>query len=206
MTTPDPQTHWDDVYGRRRSDSVSWYEPNPSYSLDYIAAAGLSPASPIIDIGGGASLLVDRLLDQDYTDVTVLDVSVEALGIVRQRLGSRIAHVTLVRQDVTALRPSRPYALWHDRAVFHFLTQEAARRQYVDVLTQATVPGSHVVMATFGPDGPLRCSNLDTCRYDASSLAKALGGAFQLLRSSVVDHATPGGAQQQFLYALFRRT
>lgn len=110
-----------------------------------------------------------------------------------------------MRQDVTDFRPSRPYALWHDRAVFHFLTQEATRRQYVEALTQATVAGSHVVMATFGPEGPLRCSNLETCRYDAKTLTKALGGGFKLLRSSIVDHVTPIGAHQQFLYALYRK-
>lgn len=205
MTDHDIQAHWDGVYGRRSSDSVSWYEPHPTHSLELIAAASPDRTSAIIDIGGGASLLVDRLLDQGYTDITVLDVSDQALELVRKRVGHGPARLTLLCQDVTTFQAKRDYALWHDRAVFHFLTTESARNHYVEALKRATIPGSHVVMATFGPEGPVRCSNLDTCRYDAASLANALGDSFLLSQSSLVNHVTPGAANQQFLYALFVR-
>ncbi|MBS0579842.1 MAG: class I SAM-dependent methyltransferase [Proteobacteria bacterium] len=199
------KSHWDGVYERRASDSVSWYEPVPAHSLEFIAEARIPTTAPLIDIGAGASRLVDHLLDLGYLDLTVMDVSEKALEVVRRRLGDRHGSVSFLRQDVTSFRPARQYALWHDRAVFHFLTHPAARNRYVDALTEATAPGGSVVMATFGPDGPPRCSNLAVSRYDAASLAAELGDAFQVVRSIITTHVTPGGANQQFLYALFTR-
>ena len=205
MTSTDTHQHWEGVYGRRAATEVSWYEADPSHSLAFIAATGAATSAPIVDIGGGASLLVDRLLDRGYTDVTVLDISSEALSVVRDRLGPRQKEVTLLPQDIRMFAPTRRYAIWHDRAVFHFLTEAADREHYRRALVRGTSPGSHVVMATFGPQGPERCSGLSTCRYGADALASALGNSFKLEDSLLTEHTTPAGGRQQFLYARFLR-
>lgn len=206
MTATDVDQHWDGVYGRRATTEVSWYEADPSLSLALIDATGVTPSAPVIDIGGGASLLVDRLLDRGYTDLTVLDISNEALSVVRDRLGPRQKAVTFLAQDIRRFAPTRRYAIWHDRAVFHFLTEAPDRDLYRRALVAGTSPGCHVIMATFGPQGPERCSGLATCRYDADALGSALGPAFRLEDSRLIDHTTPAGGRQQFLYARFRRT
>jgi hypothetical protein len=205
MTTPDVRQHWDTVYGRRATTEVSWYEADPSHSLALIAATGVTTSAPIIDIGGGASLLVDRLLDRGHTDITVLDISSEALSAVRDRLGAHQRQVTLLAQDVCTFEPTRRYSIWHDRAVFHFLTDAADRERYRSAILDGTGPGSHVIMATFGPQGPERCSGLATCRYDADALALELGKPFRLEESLLTEHTTPAGGSQQFLYARFLR-
>lgn len=205
MNLTDTQHHWEGVYGRRTTTEVSWYEADPNHSLALIAATGAVTSAPLIDIGGGASLLVDRLLDRGYTDVTVLDISSEALSVVRDRLGPRQNSVTLLSQDIRTFVPARRYAIWHDRAVFHFLTEPADREHYRRALLDGTAPGGHVIMATFGPQGPERCSGLATCRYDADALGSALGPAFRLEDSRLIDHTTPAGGRQQFLYARFLR-
>jgi len=205
MSTPDPQQHWEAVYGRRAATEVSWYEAEPAQSLELIAKADLAPAAPIIDVGGGASLLVDRLLTNGHTDVTVLDLSAEVLAQVGTRLGALQHHVTLLQQDIRMFSPARRYALWHDRALFHFLINPVDRARYRAALLAGTSPGSQAIIATFGPQGPARCSGLDTCRYDADSLAKELGTPFQLTESLLSDHVTPSGSCQQFLYARFVR-
>jgi hypothetical protein len=206
MAAPDSRQHWDAVYGRRAATEVSWYEAEPAHSLELIAAAGLAPAAPIIDVGGGASLLVDRLLARGHTDVTVLDLSGEVLVQVGARLGALRQYVTLIEQDIRTFSPARSYALWHDRAVFHFLTDAADRARYRSALLAATAPGSHIIIATFGPQGPARCSGLNTCRYDADSLASELGSHFRLSESHLLEHVTPTGTRQQFLYARIVRT
>jgi hypothetical protein len=199
------QSHWDAVYERKAATEVSWYEPRPEKSLELIRAAGIRPADPIIDVGAGASLLADELLGAGYTDLTVLDVSACALDRLRDRLGAAASSVTLVHQDVTAFQPGRRYALWHDRAVFHFLVQREDRERYVNALRRGVDAGGHVVMATFGPAGPQRCSGLPVVRYDAAGLAAELGAEFELAASSLVVHQTPSHAQQQFLYCSFNR-
>lgn len=200
------RAHWDNVYSQRPADQVSWYEPAPEQSLAWIQATGIPASAAVIDVGGGASTLVDELLARGFRDVTVLDISAEVLGKVAQRLGDRAQSVTLLPQDITTFRSSRRYALWHDRAVFHFMTDEAGRRAYREALLLATEPGSHVILSTFGPEGPTRCSGLDTARYDAAGLANALGKEFRLQRSAVDFHTTPAGVAQQFLHAHFVRT
>lgn len=197
------QDHWDAVYEKKRADEVSWYEPRPEKSLDVVRSTGVRDTDPIIDVGGGASRLVDELLAAGYSDLTVLDVSGAVLEKLRERLGSA-ASVSLLHQDVTAFRPARQYALWHDRAVFHFLTQREDRERYIEALRHGVRPGGHIVMATFGPAGPERCSGLPTVRYDATTLAAELGADFALVESFLVIHRTPWNANQQFLYCRFR--
>jgi trans-aconitate methyltransferase len=165
----------------------------------------VKPDAPLIDVGGGASVLVDALLGEGYSDLTVLDISVAVLGKVRERLGERSARVTLIQGDVTAFQPAKRFALWHDRAVFHFLVTAEDRARYVESLRSALLPEGQVVIATFGPQGPERCSGLSVQRYDAATLNEALGNDFRLLRSSLEEHRTPAGAVQQFLYTLYQR-
>jgi SAM-dependent methyltransferase len=199
------QSHWDAVYERKGTAEVSWYESRPEKSLELIQSAGIARTDPIIDVGAGASFLVDELLAAGYGDLTVLDVSASALDKLRTRVGAAAYSVMLLHQDVTAFRPARQYALWHDRGVFHFLVQREDRERYVNALRQGVCPGGHVLMATFGPAGPERCSGLPTVRYDAQTLAAELGAEFRLAESSLVVHQTPSSARQQFLYCLFNR-
>lgn len=204
-TTDTRQTHWDAVYERKDTAAVSWYEPRPEKSLELIRSTGVQPLDPIIDVGGGASLLVDELLAKGYRDLTVLDVSASVLAKVRDRLGSAASSVTFLHQDVTAFQPGRQYALWHDRAVFHFLVQREDRERYIDALRRSVRPSGHVLIATFGPSGPERCSGLPTLRYAAPDLATELGTEFELVQSSLVIHRTPSDIHQQFLYCWLRK-
>lgn len=198
------RAHWDHVYARRALDEVSWYQAEPTKSLELIHASGAGRDAPIIDVGGGASFLVDRLIQEGYHDLTVLDISSEVLRKLRDRLGPSAESVVLVQADVTEFRPNRRYTLWHDRAVFHFLVDRAERERYVAVLKQALEVGGHLVIATFGPEGPERCSGLPVQRYAADSLAQTLGADFALVESSLDTHHTPTGASQQFLFARFQ--
>jgi SAM-dependent methyltransferase len=204
--TDSKQAHWDNVYGTRSTTSVSWYEPDPVKSLELIRATGVLPVDPIIDVGGGASFLIDKLLDAGYRDLTVLDISSEVLQKLRERLGVRSSAVAFLQEDVTSFQPARRYGLWHDRAVFHFLTRREDREHYVAALRQALLPDGHVIIATFGPSGPERCSGLATMRYDAKALAAELGSAFRLVDWSLAVHRTPSDKEQQFLYCRFARS
>ncbi len=199
------QDHWDAVYGSKTFSEVSWYEPHPRKSLELIGRAGIELRDALIDVGGGASLLVDDLLAAGYADLTVLDVSATVLAKLRERLGANASRVTLLHQDVTAFEPQRRYTLWHDRAVFHFLIERADRERYRDALCRALRPDGHLVIATFGPSGPERCSGLPTIRYDEKTLAAELGPEFRLMESSLSVHQTPWNASQQFLHCRFVR-
>lgn len=203
--TPARQHHWDTVYGSKAVTEVSWYEAHPNKSLELIRSARIELTDPIIDVGGGASSLVDDLLDAGYRDLTVLDVSATVLDQLRARLGANAPRVTLLHQDVTGFEPESRYALWHDRAVFHFLVERADRERYVDALRRTLRPDGHLVIATFGPSGPDRCSGLPTLRYDAAALTAEMGSDFNLIGSSLRIHRTPWNAPQQFLYCRFVR-
>jgi SAM-dependent methyltransferase len=196
--------HWEQIYRRCPSTALSWYEARPSRSCALIAATGAGPSAPILDVGGGASLLADALLDAGYTDVTVLDVSASALERVRDRLGDRAVSVRLVEGDVTDFVPDRPYSVWHDRAVFHFLTDPAERRRYRSALVRALPAGGHAILATFAPSGPPQCSGLEVVRYSPAALAAELGTGFELIESLSQTHVTPGGREQPFVYCRFR--
>ena len=206
MDTTGRQSHWQGVYTTKRPEEVSWFQETPAVSLELMRAAGVTPASSIIDIGGGASRLVDVLLDAGYRTLSVLDLSAAALAATQARLGPGAAAVTWIAADVTTWQPRETYDLWHDRAAFHFLTEPAGRSAYVRCLKAALKPGGHAIMATFAPDGPERCSGLPVVRYDGASLAAALGEGFELLQTVRHAHATPAGAVQNFQFSLLRRT
>ena len=199
-----PQQHWDAVYRTRRPGEVSWYQTNPVRSRELIGRTGASFTAPIIDVGGGASRLVDYMLADGFTDITVLDVSGAALRQARERLGSAAERVTWIEADITTFVPPRRYQVWHDRAVFHFLTSVQDRQRYVSVLRTALAPHGHVVIATFGLGGPERCSGLSVQRYSASTLAAELGSGFTLMAEEQESHVTPAGAAQVFQYCWFR--
>jgi len=200
------EQHWNDVYTRKREDEVSWFQPEAKLSLELIGQCGLALDARLIDIGGGASRLVDGLLARGFEDITVLDLSLAALGKARERLGDRGARVHWMVADATAFTPSSSYALWHDRAVFHFLTLPAERATYLRALERGLALGGHLIIATFAPDGPERCSGLEVARYDAAELAAVLGPSFELVESRREEHATPSGGMQPFTFARFVRS
>lgn len=201
-----PKEHWENVYTARQPDEVSWYQPRPERSLQLIRDTDASPDAAIIDVGGGASTLIDHLLDLGFGNVTVLDLSAEALGVARQRLGERAAGVQWLEADITdAALPAQAYDVWHDRAVLHFLTQATDRQAYVRQLEHALKPGGHVIIATFAEDGPTRCSGLPVRRYGPDDLQAELGSRFTLIDSQREGHATPSGTIQQFMYCRLRK-
>jgi SAM-dependent methyltransferase len=205
MTATDRQTHWQNVYATRSEKEVSWFQENPAPSLELIAATGLSHEAAIVDVGGGTSRLADRLLDQGFRRLTILDLSANALAKAKARLGPRAEGIDWIAADVTAWEPSTTYDLWHDRAAFHFLTEPADRDAYIARLSRALRPGGHAIIATFAADGPERCSGLPIVRYDPEELARTLGGGFKLVESRRHDHLTPGGNTQRFQFSRFLR-
>lgn len=193
--------HWERVYETRDPTKVSWYQPVPERSIALIRATEIPVQAPLIDIGGGASTLVDILRNSDYSDITVLDISGAALAKARERLGAAADSIFWLEADVTEFEPQRRYYLWHDRAVFHFLTEPDDVERYLHALRTALVPGGHFVIATFGPEGPDQCSGLPVQRYSVDSLANLLQDEFEVRAFEVQDHVTPTGTVQQFLYA-----
>jgi len=197
--------HWREVYRRKAATEVSWYQPQAALSLDLIRRTTPDLDAPIIDVGGGASTLVDGLIDAGYRVVTVLDIASEALAVAQQRLGERATKVKWVADDVlTARFDAHAFAVWHDRAVFHFLTDAADRARYVAQVRRAVRPGGHVIVASFADDGPTRCSGLDVVRYTPAAMHAEFGSAFRLLDSMREAHHTPSGSEQSFTYCLCR--
>jgi SAM-dependent methyltransferase len=196
----DPRAHWQAVYRTTAPADASWYEPVPERSLELILATGVARNAPLLDVGGGASTLVDHLLQEEFRDLTVLDIAAGALEAARARLGPAAARVRWIEADITAWDPPRRYALWHDRAVFHFLVDPRSRERYLNVLRSALAPGGHLVLATFGPEGPSRCSGLEVRRYSVDLIGELLGPGFRLMRSRLEEHVTPSGRRQQFQY------
>jgi SAM-dependent methyltransferase len=192
--------HWNRLYRVKSAAELSWYEAHPLRSLQSIRETGVPLDAPIPDVGGGASVLVDDLLGLGYTDLTILDLAPAALAQSRQRVGPAAERVTLVAADVTTFHPSRRYAIWHDRAVLHFLLDFHEQERYVAVLRQALAPRGHVILATFGPAGPSRCSGLPVQRYSVEMRSALLGPGFEQRGSILEDHHTPSGATQQFLH------
>ncbi len=205
MLATDRKTHWDDVFSTKAETGLSWYQDEPRLSLELIGAVAPAEGGRVIDVGGGASVLVDKLLDLPSEEIAVLDVSETALGKAKSRLGERAERVRWVVADVTKAPELGTFDVWHDRAVFHFLTDPADRRSYVELARQTVPEGGHLVIATFADDGPKQCSNLDVCRYDARSLAAELGEDFSLIRGAGETHTTPWGSSQAFFYGVFKR-
>jgi SAM-dependent methyltransferase len=199
------RAHWENVYTTKGERDVSWFQENPAPSLELIALAGLSASASIIDIGGGASRLVDILAERNLGQITVLDVSAAALDAAKVRLGSKAAGVQWIAADITNWEPAQAYDVWHDRAAFHFLTEPDDQSAYVARLHKAVRPGGYAIIGTFALDGPEKCSGLAVVRHDAASLSAALGGGFELIDARRHDHITPWGALQRFQFSTFRR-
>jgi hypothetical protein len=201
----DTRDHWNQTYRTKSDTEVSWHQPSPERSLALIKSAASGASAAIIDVGGGTSRLVDRLLADGYSDLTVLDVSQVALDRSKERLGTAAEKVAWVTADITRWQPQRRWDVWHDRAVFHFLADQAAQDAYIAALSAGTKVGSAVIMATFALNGPERCSGLPVERYSAETLAARLGPAFELYGDAQETHPTPFGTTQEFSYAAFRR-
>ena len=198
------EEHWQGVWETKPPTQVSWFRPQLDLSLAMIADANLDDDAPVIDVGGGGSTLVDDLLAQGFRCVTVLDISEAALNVARERLDAEANLVIWIVTDVLyADFPSAHYRLWHDRATFHFLTDERDRQTYVRILQDALAPEAHVIIGTFATDGPKQCSGLDTMRYSPEGLGEVLGPDFRLVDSTGEAHVTPSGGQQNFLYCHF---
>jgi SAM-dependent methyltransferase len=196
----DPHQHWESVYRDKAADQVSWFQQEAASSLRLIRDSADTNAH-IIDVGGGASVLVDGLLDAGYRHLTVLDLAESALAASRARLGARAASVQWIAGDITrAELPAAHYDVWHDRAVFHFLTDPDDRARYVEQVLKSVKPGGHVIVAAFGPGGPVQCSGLDVMRYAPDALHAEFGPSFQLIRHETEIHHTPAGKEQEFVY------
>lgn len=202
----DPKSHWERIYRTKLPTQVSWYQAHARRSLDLIRRVSPPPNGAIIDVGGGASTLIDDLLDAGYHDLTVLDLSATALAEARVRLDMRAGSVRWIEVDILdAPLPKAGYSLWHDRAVFHFLTAPADRARYVAQVRRAVRSGGFVLVATFADDGPTRCSGLEVDRYSPDALHAEFGAPFRLMVSEREEHVTPGGVRQAFIYCLCRR-
>lgn len=199
-----PGDRWDATYQTRGSTGVSWYQSEPAVSLELIQGSGISHDAAIIDVGGGASMLVDDLVGLGFNSVSVLDISAVALAEARARL-EPAKSVRWIHQDLLTFEPSRPYDLWHDRAVFHFLIAESDRRAYRDVLLSSLAPGGFVIIGAFAEDGPTQCSGLSVSRYSGQDLGQVLGDQFELHQTRRELHQTPSGGTQPFTWVMARR-
>ncbi|WP_375311550.1 class I SAM-dependent methyltransferase [Bradyrhizobium sp. A5] len=198
-------SHWDNVYAAKSEAEVSWFQDRPTISIEMIRAANPDHGAAVIDIGGGTSRLVDSLLQAGYCNVAVLDLSANALDAARKRIGPTASLVDWIVADATTWRPARTYDVWHDRAAFHFLIDPRDRAAYVDRLESAVAPGGQVIIATFAPDGPEKCSGLPVQRHDSASLAAELGPEFEPVETRSETHRTPWDSTQAFQFSRFRR-
>jgi hypothetical protein len=205
MAAIDRKAHWEHVYSTRGETGVSWYQSEPRLSLELIREFAPPAHGRIIDVGGGASMLVDRLLDFPFERIAVLDISKTALSRAMSRLGERAGRVHWIAADFTETATLGTFDIWHDRAVFHFLTDVADRSKYVDLLKRTLPARGHLIIASFGDDGPKCCSGLDVCRYNATTMAAELGDDFALVEEDRELHMTPSGSAQAFFYGVFKR-
>lgn len=203
----DIKTHWEHIYERKGPTQVSWYQEHAGLSLQYIRNTRIQKTGHIIDVGGGASTLVDDLIADGFQHISILDISEAALQFARQRLGVKAHQVNWIEADITQADLSyQAYDVWHDRAVFHFLTQPIDRQRYIDTVRHAVRPGGHVIVATFATDGPDHCSGLEVARYSTESLHGEFGGDFELVSSSPETHHTPFSTEQKFIYCYCRKS
>jgi len=197
--------HWDRIYETKRETDVSWYQPKPELSLALVREFVPEKAASILDVGGGASLLTLELLRAGYSDLAVLDISAEALERAKIKLGVDAAHIDWIVADITEWAPARKWRVWHDRAVFHFLTDKDSQDAYIRALKDATETGAIAIISGFAPDGPEKCNGLPVIRYDAKSMSARIGDAFELLTEKQENHHTAGGSVQKFYYAVLRK-
>ena len=202
----DKKQHWENIYRTRTPGQLSWTQEVPQTSLDFIDAFGLPADAPILDVGGGESLLVDYLLDEGFCNITVLDISGEALQHARQRLGEKAGRVKWIVADIMGFRPDDVYVLWHDRATFHFMTTTAQVTDYLAAAGSAVAKGGYAVIGTFSENGPQKCSGLPVRQYSEVELSDALNRNFEKIRCVTEDHETPFHTHQEFLFCSFRRT
>lgn len=193
--------HWEKVYQTKQPDAVSWFQEHATRSLELIRSVGMPLNANIIDVGGGASTLVDDMLSDGFNNISVLDLSQRALDVARKRLGREGDRVTWISGDICTVRlPDSTYDMWHDRAVFHFLTDPVDRNAYVQQVVRSVKPSGHVIVATFSPDGPAQCSGLPVARYAPEQLHQAFGPSFDLIEHLSEEHKTPWGSVQSFVY------
>ena len=195
--------HWEKVYTTKTPDQVSWTQENPKTSLDYIKACKLPKDAEIIDIGGGDSLLVDSLLQENYSNISVLDISQHAIDKAKKRLGSLANSVTWIVSDIIDFKPNKKYAVWHDRAAFHFLTDEVEIDTYKDLVRQSAM--SNLIIGTFSKEGPLKCSGLNISQYNSQDLSNCFGTTFELVRAKTEDHITPFDTHQNFQFVHLKK-
>ncbi|MGK0149622.1 class I SAM-dependent methyltransferase [Pseudomonas putida] len=200
------KTHWERVYTEKSADTVSWYQEHAASSVALVQRTGVTTTSAIIDVGGGASTLVDDLLKEGFSDITVLDLSAASLKVAQDRLGTQATAVQWLEADITRISlPAHRFDLWHDRAVFHFLTEDIDRDRYLEALNRAVKPGGFVIVGTFAEDGPERCSGLPVKRYNIEDLHATFGVEYELLGHAKEDHHTPFGTVQKFIYCYCRK-
>lgn len=205
METFDRKSHWEKIYQTKPLQAVSWYEPTPETTLQFVAQFKLPKSAKIMDVGGGDSLLVDNLLDLGYTDITVLDISAKALERAKERLGNRAAQVKWVVADAASYQPSERYDFWHDRAAFHFLTDEGEIGRYLETVKNHLTEKGYLVIGTFSEQGPEKCSGIEVRRYSEQSMSQRLNAFFEKIRCIAIDHLTPFNTLQNFIYCSFRQ-
>ena len=206
MTNTNLIEHWEEIYRTRQLNEVSWFQPVPRSSLFFVNHAGLPPDAKIIDIGGGDSFFVDNLLDLGYTDISVLDISGGALARARQRLGARAGMVKWIVSDAVSFQGYEKYDFWHDRAAFHFLTGEEERHRYIETARKHIVPGGFLVIGAFSESGPKKCSGLEVRQYSEQTMSGLLSGYFEKSTCHAVDHMTPSGTVQNFIFCCFKKS
>ncbi len=205
MENFDRKKHWENIYQTKRLDEVSWFEPVPETSLGFLKQFNIPAAAKIIDIGGGDSFLVDHLLDAGYQDVTVLDISGSAIDRAKTRLNVRANRVKWIVADAATFKPSEKYDFWHDRAAFHFLTKEQEIEGYLDTVQKSIQPTGILVIGTFSEQGPKKCSGIEIRQYSETSMAERLKKSFEKIKCITVDHKTPFGTLQNFIFCSFRK-
>lgn len=201
----DRKTHWENIYSTKELKDVSWYQPTPTTSLEFLAQFNVSKTAKVIDIGGGDSFLVDHLLDMDYQDITVLDISEAALEKAKQRLGKNAARVKWIVADASTFIPTEQYDFWHDRAAFHFLTQEAEITHYIDTIRQNLRPSGVLIIGTFSEQGPAKCSGIEIKQYSEITMTERLQKFFEKIKCITVDHQTPFNTLQNFIFCSFKK-
>jgi 2-polyprenyl-3-methyl-5-hydroxy-6-metoxy-1,4-benzoquinol methylase len=206
MNKADRKDHWEHIYRTKPLETVSWHQPVPETSLKLISKLDPPKEAPIIDVGGGDGLLADHLLELGFTDITVLDISGAALDRAKKRLGGRASRIHWIESDITSFAPGRPYALWHDRAVFHFLTETGQRAEYMRCADAGIREGGGLILGTFSDQGPLKCSGLEVQRYSIPGLQREMAPLFKPVECMNVGHTTPSGAVQDFTFCAFVRS